>query len=145
MATKSRSSSRSSSRSRSGSRDAASPSKTILVVDDDKAIRGLVTRTLSPTYIVHEAGDALAASELIGHGLVPDLILLDVMMPMFDGFVFAERLKKDRKLENIPIIFVSARAAPADIIRGINAGARFYMTKPFTIEELRKKVGQVLA
>jgi DNA-binding response OmpR family regulator len=118
--------------------------KKILVVDDDEALRAIIARILSLDFEVSQAANGLVAAEMLTDGLLPDLIVLDVMMAKLDGFGFAEWMKGDAKWRSIPIIFLSARAEPADVIRGINAGARHYITKPFSPEELRAKVGKVL-
>jgi DNA-binding response OmpR family regulator len=74
----------------------------------------------------------------------PHLVLLDVEMPGIDGFRVAELLKKDPDLTKIPVIFLTARGAAADVVRGIQVGARHYLTKPFKLEEVRAKVQKAL-
>src|SRR5207249_2144146 len=70
----------------------------------------------------------------------PDLILLDVLMPGLDGFTTCERLKKDPASREIPVIFMTALTDTVDKVRGFEAGAVDYVTKPFQLEELLARV-----
>src|SRR5579884_2302058 len=100
----------------------SSPAKTerkrvVLVVDDDPAVRTLVAKALQATgYEVAEAGDGLAASELLGQMRLPDLLICDVMMPKFDGFTLARVIKARPELRSMPIIFLTAKTNPADVV-----------------------------
>jgi DNA-binding response OmpR family regulator len=124
--------------------DAASPSaKSILVVDDDPDMRNLIARALRTKYAVYEASDGLAAMRSLEERR-PDLIVADVMMPQLDGYAMARHLKSYRETSHIPIIFLTAKSNPLDIVDGINAGARHYMTKPFKVAELLGRVGKLL-
>jgi DNA-binding response OmpR family regulator len=127
-----------------GATSASAHRKLILVVDDDPNIRTIVARALSPTYDIRQAGDGLAAADELAKLPTPDLIILDVMMPQADGLTFATAAKASPKFKTIPILFLTARTSPADIVKGIQAGARGYLTKPFKIEALREKVAKVL-
>jgi len=118
--------------------------KLILVVDDDPNIRTIIARALSPTYDIRQAGDGLAAADELAKPPLPDLIILDIMMPQADGLTFAAAAKSNPKFRSVPILFLTARASPADVVKGIQAGARGYLTKPFKIETLREKVAKVL-
>jgi CheY-like chemotaxis protein len=120
----------------------ASGRKLILVVDDDTATRVLVARALSDLYNIRQAVDGRAAMCELAKLPIPDLVILDVMMPNMDGLTFAA--KADPKFRFIPIIFLSAKESPADLIKGIRAGARSYLTKPFRIEMLRDTVTNAL-
>lgn len=118
--------------------------KRVLVADDDAAIRVLVTRALERTHDVVTAEDGPSALSLLSHPPYPDLAILDVMMPGFDGFGVAARLKLIPGRPHIPIIFLTARDGPGDLVRGIQSGARHYITKPFAIKDLLDKVDRVL-
>jgi CheY-like chemotaxis protein len=118
--------------------------KRVLVVDDDPQIRNLVARALSTTYTVTEASDGLKAAEALGLPPLPDLIILDIMMPNVDGLTLAGRLKANPDLKAVPILFLTAKSMPTDLIRGIQAGARAYVTKPFKLDELRQQVAKIL-
>lgn len=120
------------------------PSKTILVVDDDAAVRNLLALQLGTRYTVHQAGEAHAALALLGKINVPDLILCDVMMPGMSGLELAKHLRAQHAYKQVPIIFLTARAEALDVIKGINAGAKHYITKPFSMNDLLEKVAKAL-
>jgi CheY-like chemotaxis protein len=114
--------------------------RTVVVVDDDDSIRAMIARVLSPTFDVLEASTGLVALELLGRIPPPSLILLDVMLPEVDGVAVARKLKAQPALRDVPIVFVTAKNAPADILKGIDAGASHYLTKPFSIVALKQVV-----
>jgi DNA-binding response OmpR family regulator len=116
--------------------------KLVLVVDDDTSVRRMIAKALEArSYDVQEAGDGLAASELLGQmSRVPDLLICDVMMPRFDGFSLARLVRGRPELRSMPIIFLTAKAQPADVVMGISLGARHYVQKPFSIKDLLEKV-----
>lgn len=106
---------------------------TVLVVEDDAAIRNLISTTLnahSYKYLVAPTGEA-AILESASHN--PDAILLDLGLPDIDGI---EIIKKVRTWSTVPIIVISARSEDTDKIDALDAGADDYLTKPFSIEEL---------
>jgi CheY-like chemotaxis protein len=118
--------------------------KVVLVVDDDAAVRTLVSKALKAKgYDVQEAADGMVASELLGRMTqVPDLMICDVMMPTIDGFSLARMVKGHKELRSIPIIFLTAKTQPADLMTGISLGARHYVQKPFSIVDLLDKVAK---
>jgi DNA-binding response OmpR family regulator len=118
------------------------PSKVVLVVDDDLSVRSLLVRALTAKgYQVQQAADGLAASELLGRmARAPDLLICDVMMPTIDGFSLARLIKGRPELRGMPIIFLTARTQPNDLVQGINLGARHYVQKPFNVKDLMAKV-----
>ncbi len=114
---------------------------TILTADDDPQLLRLVARNLQlEDYDVLVASDGQQALEQIEQ-LVPDLVLLDVMMPRMDGFTVCQRV---REFSAVPIIIVTARGQDQDKVRGLDLGADDYLTKPFSIEELLARVRAVL-
>jgi DNA-binding response OmpR family regulator len=121
--------------------------KLVMVVDDDPAMRTLVTKALAASgYDTVEASDGLAASELLGRASAPpDLLICDVMMPTIDGFTLARLVKGHAELRTIPIIFLTAKTQPGDVVTGISLGARHYVQKPFKIVDLLDKVAKTLA
>jgi CheY-like chemotaxis protein len=122
----------------------SAPSKQrILVVDDDRAIARMLEKILEADYQVTVAYDAAEALEAAGQE-APDLALLDVMLPGMNGFDLAERLRVEPGLANIRIIFLTAKDKPLDMLRGIQVGARHYLTKPFRLEEVRDTVARAL-
>jgi DNA-binding response OmpR family regulator len=114
--------------------------RVVVVVDDDSDIRAMLVRALGLTYTVYEARDGLEARELLDVLPAPDAIVCDIMMPRMDGLELAKSLRKDATLQRVPILFLTARGAALDVISGINAGARHYVTKPFKIAEVLAKV-----
>jgi DNA-binding response OmpR family regulator len=112
----------------------------ILVVDDTPRVRQAITYILSKKdYEVSTAGNAIETVNLISERL-PDLILLDVMMPEVDGFQLCKKLKTTPATENIPVIFLTAKNAPSDIAKGLETGAVDYIKKPYNSEELLLRI-----
>src|SRR5437879_2578601 len=116
----------------------------ILVVDDNEMNRDiLVTRLDTQGYELLQAADGEEALAAATQHL-PDLILLDVMMPKIDGMEVCRRLKGDPQLPFMPIILVTAKAASADVVAGLEAGADEYLTKPIDQMALVARVKSVL-
>lgn len=88
--------------------------------------------------------DGQAALDAMQGGLRPDVLVTDVMMPRMDGVALARAMKNVPHLHNVPVVMLTARTGPRDVIAGINAGARFYVTKPFKTDELLNKVKKAL-
>ncbi len=122
----------------------ATRQKRILLAEDDDAIAVLLTRVLRQHYEVVHAADGARALDLARANPAPDLALLDVMMPDMDGFTVAANLRAIPALKQMPIIFLTARTASGDVIRGIQLGARHYIHKPFKIDDVLKKVKKAL-
>ena len=120
-----------------------SSKKRILVADDDPAISRLLERVLAREYDVVVASDGRSALTLAAQ-TKPQLLILDVMMPGMDGFAVAAQVKTMPELKSSAIIFLTARDTPLDTIKGIQAGARHYITKPFKIDEIAAKVKKTL-
>jgi DNA-binding response OmpR family regulator len=119
--------------------------KTILIVDDDDDIRGLLRATIErATHQVLEAADGEEALSLIGRA-PPDLILLDVNMPGADGPSVCRQLKTDAATGAIKILMLTAATQAADRQRGLEAGADGYITKPFSPRSLLDQLGAQLA
>jgi DNA-binding response OmpR family regulator len=119
--------------------------KRILVVEDDDTVRQLLARQLQTGYEVHQAADAQQALQVLQTlRPLPDLIICDVMMPGMTGVQFAKQLKAAPEFKSVPIIFLTARTGALDVIEGINAGARHYITKPFNMKDLLDKVAKAI-
>jgi putative two-component system response regulator len=113
---------------------------TILAVDDQPVnLRILKKRLLLENYPIITADNGKAAMKIIEKNK-PDLILLDVMMPEMSGFEVCTILKSDPKTRSIPIIFLTAKAEPEDIVTGFNLGAVDYISKPFNHAELISRI-----
>jgi two-component system, OmpR family, phosphate regulon response regulator PhoB len=116
----------------------------ILVVEDDDAIRGMLVMVLEQAGCTpFAAADADKAQKLLNDDL-PDLILLDWMLPGITGVEWARRLKKDPITRELPIILLTARGEEEDKVRGLEVGADDYMTKPFSPKELVARIRAVL-
>ena len=118
--------------------------KKIVVAEDDPAISALLFKVLSPFYTVVVTNDGRAALKAAAESPAPDLLLLDVMMPGMDGHAVASAARKLPGLKSLPIIFLTAKAGPAEVIKGIQSGARHYITKPFKIDDLLLRVKKTL-
>ena len=118
--------------------------KKILIGDDEQDIvesLKFVLETADFTcYCAYNGEDGLRLAK----ELVPDLIILDVMMPKINGFKISRLLKYDTKYKNIPILMVTARTQEEDKLIGEETGADEYITKPFELDEVVKKVEQYL-
>jgi DNA-binding response OmpR family regulator len=116
----------------------------ILVVDDDPTIVRLLTVNLEMEgFQVLTASNGREALEAVARER-PDLVLLDVMMPVLDGLEVVGRLRRDPVTADLPVILLSAKAQESDIRHGMGAGADEYVTKPFDPSELIETIGRVL-
>ena len=116
----------------------------ILVVEDEDAIRGMLMMVLEQaSFLPVAAADAEEAQKALDNNL-PDLILLDWMLPGISGVEWARRLKKEPIYRDIPIILLTARGEEEDKVRGLEIGADDYITKPFSPKELVARIRAVL-
>jgi len=115
----------------------------ILVVDDEKSITDLLAMALhlqgAVVEVAHTGHEALQAVQ----SFRPHLVVLDVMLPDLDGFDVLERMGKERRSAEIPVLFLTARGDLDDRLRGLALGDD-YMTKPFSVEEMLLRVGAIL-
>ena len=116
----------------------------ILVVDDEKSITDLVTMALhlhgADVEVAHTGNEALRAVEAFR----PHLVVLDVMLPDLDGFTVLERMGRERRSADIPVLFLTARGDLDDRLRGLELGGDDYMTKPFSVEEMLLRITAIL-
>jgi signal transduction histidine kinase/DNA-binding response OmpR family regulator len=116
----------------------------VLIVDDDSSIRQICREVLEiGGYQVRDAGSANAALAE-ARRFRPDMILLDVLMPVIDGYRCAEMIRSDPAIGMAPIMFLSARSDTADKVRAFRSGAEDYMVKPFDADELLARVAKAL-
>ncbi len=118
--------------------------KTIVVVEDEVDIREVLIYNLEREgYQVFGAADGVKGLKMIQEKL-PDLVLLDLMLPGLDGLQICKHLKDNSATLQIPIVMVSARSEESDIVLGLELGADDYVTKPFSPRELLARVRAVL-
>lgn len=118
--------------------------QTILVVDDEEDIRELVQLNLSRegyTVLTCESGEQALDQAF---AKMPDLIVLDLMLPGIDGLEVCKRLKNDPKTQQIPLVMLTAKGEEADIVSGLELGADDYVTKPFSGKVLVARVRRLL-
>ncbi|MBI5791742.1 MAG: phosphate regulon transcriptional regulator PhoB [Rhodocyclales bacterium] len=119
-------------------------SATILVVEDEPTIQSLIEVNLRRAgHVVRLASDAESARRMVQEAL-PDLVLLDWMLPGMSGVDFARQLRGDARTRNLPIIMLTARAEERDKVEGLEVGADDYVTKPFSPRELMARIKAVL-
>jgi DNA-binding response OmpR family regulator len=116
----------------------------VLVVDDEKDLVDLISYNLTrggyDVLTSHNGGDALE----IARKELPDLVVLDLMLPGLDGTEVARRLKGDARTANIPIVMLTARSEETDVVVGLTLGADDYVTKPFSMKILLARINTVL-
>lgn len=112
----------------------------ILIVDDDPDIVELLALNLEAAgYGVESAGDGEQALN-VAKKMLPDLIVLDVMMPRMDGLAALAELRAHPDTREIPVVMLTAKASDSDVWSGWQAGADYYLTKPFDVDELMRFV-----
>ncbi len=117
---------------------------TLLIVEDEVAIRDMLRFSLSSAeFLVIDAENAFQAVEVLADR-IPDLIILDWMLPGKSGIEFIKWIKKKELLKNLPIIMLTAKAEEDNKIKGLTAGADDYIVKPFSIQELIARIRAVL-
>lgn len=110
---------------------------TVMVIDDDPSMLWFVSDIFSETYNVFSFSNAKEALEHLASKL-PDLIISDVMMPDIDGILFTQKVKENAMWSHIPLVLLSARHQSEEQVKGIDAGAEAYVTKPFDEQYLKK-------
>lgn len=118
---------------------------TCLYVDDDPGVRELVALNLRLEGIrVHVSETGIGVERLIEQ-FQPDVVMLDVMMPERDGYEVLSALKSAESTRHIPVVLLTARASDAEIWQGWQAGADYYLTKPFNVDQLVEYLHMVVA
>ncbi|MEC7222873.1 MAG: response regulator transcription factor [Verrucomicrobiota bacterium] len=116
----------------------------VLIAEDEADIRQLISFNLErESYDTLLAGDGQEAV-LIAYNKIPDLIILDLMLPKMDGFSVFKELRLDSRTKDIPVIMLTAKAQLDDVIAGLEMGADDYLTKPFSPKELVLRVKALL-
>ncbi|MCY3803127.1 MAG: phosphate regulon transcriptional regulator PhoB [Gammaproteobacteria bacterium] len=118
--------------------------KRILLVEDEPAIREMVTFALGQSgYVIDEAEDSRTAEAKMSEHL-PDLILLDWMLPNVSGLELLRRWKRNESTQEIPVIMLTAKVEERDRVDGLDSGADDYILKPFSVKELSARIRAVL-
>lgn len=120
--------------------------QTVLIVDDTPENLTILNKLLKDQYKVKVANNGVKALEIVfSQGELPDLVLLDIMMPDMDGYEVCRRLKENEKAREIPVIFLTAKSQVADEQKGLKLGAVDYITKPISPPILLERVKNHLA
>lgn len=118
--------------------------KKILIADDEHKILMSLEYSFRKTgYEVFIARDGTEVLEFL-KTIIPDVILLDIMMPNLDGYSTLEEIKKIERLQNTKVIFLSAKNNPKDIEKGLSMGADAFVTKPYSIKKLIQQIEELL-
>lgn len=116
----------------------------VLIVDDDPTVHKLIAKKLSSDhYQIESVFDAPAALQKVDR-IHPDLVILDLMMPRISGIEVCRSIKSDPKTKNILVLILSAKESQDDRIRGLELGADDYISKPFHIASLARKIEYML-
>lgn len=117
--------------------------KRVLIVDDDDFMAILLDGIIGETYQVEHCCDG-EAGVAVAQANPPDLILMDVEMPVLDGYEACRKIRQTPAISGIPVIFLSAHVETTDRLAGYEAGGDDYLTKPFDTDELKHKIGVIL-
>jgi DNA-binding response OmpR family regulator len=116
----------------------------ILIVDDDPDLVTLTTRWLEREgYSVSHVGTGSAALEALAQDPLPDLVLLDVMLPKIDGFAVLRRLRAEERTRNLPVMIISSFDRHKDVERGRELGANDYLVKPLMEYQFLERVARL--
>lgn len=122
-----------------------SASKRILMVEDEEDIAYLIRFLLERHgFLVDHAADGRQALDHLAGDRLPDLVLMDIMLPYFDGLELIERLRGQAHWDAVPVLMLTAKAREVDIVRALELGADDYVTKPFQPEELLARIRRLL-
>jgi two-component system, chemotaxis family, chemotaxis protein CheY len=119
--------------------------KVVLIVDDSPTMRKIISSSLAKldNFVVLEAGDGLAAVEILEKGDV-DLIISDWNMPRMDGLQFVAAVRKSKKHGDVPILMITVNDQRNAVVAAMKAGVNEYIIKPFNQEEFRQKIVGIL-
>lgn len=118
--------------------------KKILIADDEpNIVMALEYGFKKQGYTVFIARDGVEALEILQKDL-PDVVLLDIMMPEMDGYQTLEYIRADEQLKNLKVVFLSAKSKATDIEKGLNAGVDKYLQKPFSIKKVIAEIDALL-
>ena len=116
----------------------------ILIIEDDEIVSRTIERCLRGKEFHVNVANSGVAGLRAAHRKVPDLVILDVIMPGMDGFTVCKEMREDPILKDVPILFLTAKIKPEDAIVGLSLGADDYLRKPFNVDELLLRVVAIL-
>lgn len=116
----------------------------IFIVEDDTSIREIETIALKNSNYMVQSYDRASTFYKALEDLLPDLILLDIMLPDEDGYRIMRKLRSDPRTRRIPVIMVTAKATEMDMVKGLDDGADDYIRKPFSVMELLSRIRALL-
>ncbi len=117
----------------------------VMIVEDDQIVARMLGHTLAQRgFSVNIASDGKMAVESITGQPPPSLVLLDIILPFFDGFEVLEKIRNQKTWKDVPIIMLTSKTQEPSVVRAFDAGADDYMTKPFQIEELMARIRRLV-
>lgn len=120
----------------------------VLIVDDSSVMRKIVERSLRQAGIeiekVHEAGNGAEALVILKDAKV-DIILCDINMPVMDGLEFVKQLPGVENAKGVPVVMITTEGSEGHVVRALSAGAKGYLRKPFTADQVKEHILPVLA
>jgi two-component system chemotaxis response regulator CheY len=120
----------------------------VLIVDDSSVMRKIVERSLRQAGIeiekVFEAGNGVEALAILGASKV-DIILCDINMPVMDGLEFVKQLSGVENAKGVPVVMITTEGSEGHVVQALSAGARGYLRKPFTADQVKEHIVPVLA
>lgn len=117
--------------------------QTILIIDDEPDLLGFLNEVLAFEYTILTANNGVEGITLLKKEK-PDLIITDIMMPEMDGYEFVREVRRDNSFHDIPVLFLTAKSGTEEKIKGLSTGVIDYICKPFTIDELRLKIKNIM-
>jgi DNA-binding response OmpR family regulator len=116
----------------------------ILLVEDDRIVSRLIENLMQRKgHFIRTVADGRTASEFVNNGWeIPDLVLLDLMLPFVDGFDILSLIRANPRWENVPVIMLTSKGQEKNIIRAFELGANDYILKPFNREEVAVRIRQ---
>ena len=121
---------------------------TVLIVDDSSVVRKIVERSLRQAGLeigqVFEAGNGLEALAVLNERKV-NLVLCDINMPAMDGLEFVKQLPKVENAKGVPVVMITTEGSEGHVVQALSAGARGYIRKPFTADQVKEHILPVLA
>lgn len=117
----------------------------IMIIEDDKIVAKLLSHTLTQRgFSVQIAADGRIAADNVETQQPPSLVLLDIILPFFDGFEILTKIRSQKGWQNVPVVMVTSKTQEQNVVRAFENGANDYITKPFQLEELVARIRRCL-